>query len=262
MIEQGFGPDVGDFCFSHRASKSKWLKCDAAAVSRATYALLFAEIGTTYGPGDGSTTFNLPGPGRALIGAGTGTLVESILAAAVTIATDLITVASNVDKWITGMKVQATTTGGLPAGLALATDYFVIRLSATTIKLATTLANAVAGTAIDITSQGTGTHTLTHTLTARAVGDRGGEEAHANLVSEMAAHRHRVYGNGDGGGAVSTGLGDSSSRSVMGNTNASANLAYMDVNNGVPLIEGTGGSGAHNNMPPYLAENLFIYAGV
>lgn len=33
---------------------------DGSAVSRATYAALFAVIGTTYGAGDGSTTFNLP----------------------------------------------------------------------------------------------------------------------------------------------------------------------------------------------------------
>lgn len=37
-----------------------WLICDGAAVSRTTYADLFAVIGTTYGSGDGSTTFNLP----------------------------------------------------------------------------------------------------------------------------------------------------------------------------------------------------------
>ena len=37
-----------------------YLKCNGAAVSRTTYADLFAEIGTFYGPGNGSTTFNLP----------------------------------------------------------------------------------------------------------------------------------------------------------------------------------------------------------
>jgi len=37
-----------------------YLACDGSAVSRTTYADLFAEIGTAYGPGDGSTTFNLP----------------------------------------------------------------------------------------------------------------------------------------------------------------------------------------------------------
>lgn len=37
-----------------------WLICDGSAVSRTTYANLFSVIGTTYGTGDGSTTFNLP----------------------------------------------------------------------------------------------------------------------------------------------------------------------------------------------------------
>ena len=37
-----------------------WLQCNGAAVSRTTYAALFAVIGTRYGSGDGSTTFNLP----------------------------------------------------------------------------------------------------------------------------------------------------------------------------------------------------------
>ena len=37
-----------------------WLLCDGSAVSRTTYAELFAVVGTTYGVGDGSTTFNVP----------------------------------------------------------------------------------------------------------------------------------------------------------------------------------------------------------
>lgn len=39
---------------------SGFLECNGSAVSRTTYADLFAVIGTTYGSGDGSTTFNLP----------------------------------------------------------------------------------------------------------------------------------------------------------------------------------------------------------
>jgi microcystin-dependent protein len=48
-----------------------WLICDGSAVSRSTYANLFAAIGTTYGSGDGLTTFNLPNTqGIFLRGAG------------------------------------------------------------------------------------------------------------------------------------------------------------------------------------------------
>lgn len=45
-----------------------WLLCDGSAVSRETYADLFLVIGTTYGTGDGSTTFNLPNlKGRTIV---------------------------------------------------------------------------------------------------------------------------------------------------------------------------------------------------
>jgi microcystin-dependent protein len=37
-----------------------WLECDGSAISRTTYADLYAVIGTMHGVGDGSTTFNLP----------------------------------------------------------------------------------------------------------------------------------------------------------------------------------------------------------
>lgn len=50
-----------------------WLPCDGATVSRTTYAELFATIGTTFGVGDGATTFGLPDlRGRSAIGEGTG----------------------------------------------------------------------------------------------------------------------------------------------------------------------------------------------
>lgn len=50
-----------------------WLKCEGQAVSRAEYSALFAAIGTTWGAGNGTTTFNLPDlRGRAPIGVGTG----------------------------------------------------------------------------------------------------------------------------------------------------------------------------------------------
>lgn len=56
-----------------------FLACDGAAVSRSTYAALFAVISTTYGVGDGSTTFNLPDArGLVMVGAGAhGTLTRA-----------------------------------------------------------------------------------------------------------------------------------------------------------------------------------------
>jgi hypothetical protein len=71
------------------------------------------------------------------------------------------TIAAPAHGWATGRKVAATTGGTLPGGLS-ATTYYVIVVDSDTIKLASSLVNAQAGTAVDITSAaGGGTHTLT-----------------------------------------------------------------------------------------------------
>lgn len=53
--------DIGEpFMFAGTVAPSMSMFCDGAAVSRVTYAALFAVIGTAFGAGDGSTTFNVP----------------------------------------------------------------------------------------------------------------------------------------------------------------------------------------------------------
>lgn len=73
-------------------------------------------------------------------------------------STDELTIAA---EYHTGDLVRVSTTGTLPAGLAVSTNYWVIAVTATEIKLATSLENALLGTAIDITDTGSGTHTIT-----------------------------------------------------------------------------------------------------
>lgn len=53
--------DVGQIAaFAMNSAPAGWLECDGSAVSRTTYSTLFARISTTFGEGDGSTTFDLP----------------------------------------------------------------------------------------------------------------------------------------------------------------------------------------------------------
>lgn len=60
--------------FAMNSAPSGWLAANGLAVSRTTYAALFAAIGTTYGAGDGSTTFTLPDlRGYFVRGSGTNT---------------------------------------------------------------------------------------------------------------------------------------------------------------------------------------------
>lgn len=64
----------------------------------------------------------------------------------------------------TGQRVNVRTTGVLPGGLSASTEYFVIDTGTNTIKLALSKSDALAGNAVDITSTGSGTHTVAHTL--------------------------------------------------------------------------------------------------
>ncbi|MBT7541553.1 MAG: tail fiber protein, partial [Gammaproteobacteria bacterium] len=58
----GGSPSGAVSMWAGSTAPSGWLECDGAAVSRTTYSDLFAAVGTRYGVGDGSTTFNLPNP--------------------------------------------------------------------------------------------------------------------------------------------------------------------------------------------------------
>ncbi len=57
----GYLDPVGSIIsYGGSSAPTGWLLCDGSAISRTTYADLFAVLGTTYGTGDGSTTFNIP----------------------------------------------------------------------------------------------------------------------------------------------------------------------------------------------------------
>lgn len=82
--------------------------------------------------------------------------------------------------------IRLTTTGTLPAGLALATDYWIIEgADADTFKLASSLANAYAGTAVDITGTGSGTHTLSDTASTQR-----GLDGHFTYLATQAETNH------------------------------------------------------------------------
>ncbi len=196
---------------------------------------------SAFGKGDGATTFNVPNLGSRMPLGLSATAPTETLAfepAAVSTGGDTVTIINTVFP-SQGQAVVLTTTGTLPSGLSLATTYYIIRLSSTTIQFATSQANANAGTQIDITSQGSGVHTMTYTnLTFPVMGQVGGEESHALATTELASHTHS--------GAVS----GSSSNGVAGTAGTSPQFNQQ--------TGATGGNGLHNNISPFITVRYII----
>lgn len=223
------------------SAPTNWFLCDGSAKNRTTYATLYAIIGTSYGVGDGSTTFNLPNTkGRTMVGAGAGTKVATFASRSSNVITVTgLTNASN-NEFQTGQAILYSAPVTPMTGLTDNTTYYVIRVTNTTFSLATTLANAQNGTVIALSSDGSGTQTFTLTLTTRAVGDTGGEENHAMSSTELLSHTHAV--------------------DAIGSTDANffATGASTAIGSASATTAATGGNASMNSMQPFVSTNYII----
>ena len=97
----GFSPIGSLIAYASTTPPTGWLLANGSAVSRTTYANLYAVVGTAYGVGDGSTTFNLPNPtGRMLLAASSTLPYATTLGAtggATTTAIDITNIPSGYD---------------------------------------------------------------------------------------------------------------------------------------------------------------------
>lgn len=85
------------------------------------------------------------------------TVSATFAPADVNITSEQITIGRNIS---TATSIKFLSTGTLPTGLAAGTKYYAINVNSTTIKVATSVDNAQAGTSIDFTDQGSGIHTI------------------------------------------------------------------------------------------------------
>lgn len=224
--------------FGGNTAPSGWLKCDGTAVSRSTYATLFALLFPTIG----TVTITLASPGVC-------TIVSHGLA--------------------TGDAIYLTTTGALPTGLSANTRYWVIKVNADTFQLATSLANALAGTGINTSGSQSGVHTAK--LAPFGIGDgsttfnlpdlrqrlpigkdqtdsdfaglgqTGGAQSVTLTTTELPAHTHTF--------TTRNGLGTSASPLQATDGGAAGNTATSSS---------SGSGSAFSILNPYLALNFII----
>lgn len=178
--------------------------------------------------------------GRTIAMAGTPTFTSLFTAD----TTDLITVDTAIDDNLyTGTPVTFTTTGTLPAPLALATTYYLGRQGSLIFTVSTTLANAVAGVYIDIIDSGTGEHTVAISYLSSALGVTVGEQSHALVIAEVPSHDHP---------------GSRTSIQASNSDSGSGAAPMVDGGSHVVTVAAQGGSGAHNNFQPTVFLNFMI----
>ena len=264
--------------YAMNTAPTGWLLCDGTAVSRTTYANLFAAIV----PSKGTVTITIATPG-------------------------VVTLASH--GFQTGDMIYLTTTGALPTGLSQNTIYYVINVTSSTFRLATSAANAAAGTAINTSGSQSGTHTLRYCpyglgngsstfnvpdlrgrapigagtgsgLTARVLGTQYGAEtvtldstslpthSHSNTVSggstgamsANASHSHsatKSYWH-NSGSAPYTFAGGSSAIGLDTPTTDSKNLDHTHTFTPSISNVNAGSGGSHANIPPVVAMSYII----
>ena len=263
--------------YAMNVAPTGWLLCDGTAVSRTTYANLFAAIV----PSKGTVTITIATPG-------------------------VVTLASH--GFQTGDMIYLTTTGALPTGLSQNTIYFVINVTTSTFRLATSAANAAAGTAINTSGSQSGTHTLRYCpyglgngsstfntpdlrgrapigagtgsgLTARVLGTNYGAETVTLASSELPAHSHpnTVSGGSTGGMsansthshnlttyAASTGSAGYRLYDRFGNDTNVISTNSTDVSHthtftpSISNANNTGGGSAHANLQPVITVSYII----
>lgn len=215
--------------YAGSSAPSKWLFCQGQAVSRTTYAKLFAAIGTTYGAGDGSTTFNLPDfRGRTAIGAGTGT-------------------ASGATAHALGQREGAET--------VLLTDQQVAHGHSFTQPTISVNTNGSVSEKAAFNTGGMSAHE-THTHTAK----NGGafvQNGTGDWNADLAGGTYYKCGSTTASASVAH------THSVPAHTHGFTNPTYKATGGSVANLHGASNTrSAHSNMQPYTAINYIIFAGV
>jgi Microcystin-dependent protein len=209
--------------------------CDGREVSRETYEDLFKIIGTTYGSGDGSKTFNIPNlKGRVPVG---------------------------LDKNDNDFKMLGNTGGEKEHQLK------IDEIPSHNHK-ATTVIESAGSHIHEATSSSNGSHSHTVSGTANSAGSHGHSTYYlTDLTNNKGDSRRRgVESANSGNSADNVIAGGSHSHTVSGTTNSvSSHTHTITVKSGgshihgaTTNVENTGGGKAHNNLQPYIVLNYII----
>lgn len=180
---------------------SGWLLCDGKSYLRAgaDYVDLFAVIGTKYGTPAGSL-FNVPDSRGVFLRGCSKIASSSFIPDDVVIGDDQIIDVGN-EFYRAGIPIRFTTDGTLPAPFLINTTYYIISEGSAWLSFATTRANAIANTAINITTVGVGTSYINPYIEEDkdsrlklATGGNDGEDLGSYQEDALQGHYHKIIG--------------------------------------------------------------------
>lgn len=160
-----------------------WLLCNGAAVSRTTYAALYAVLGDTYGAGDGSTTFNVPDR-RDRVGVGAGSTYARGATGGATTSTTSADGAHNHTGSTDG---HALTTAQMPSHTHGVSDPGHSHVVSPNVLQFGGGFGVQSGTG---TSTDGTTAVANTTSTGISINSEGGGETHSHGIQNQAAHTH------------------------------------------------------------------------
>jgi microcystin-dependent protein len=218
--------------FGGNTSPNGWLLCHGQAVSRNDFAGLFEVVGTTFGIGDGSTTFNVPDL-RGRVAAGKDNMGG--------------TAANRLNVSTTGNTTNASATvSGIPSTASLAIGMKVVGAGIPAGATILTIASATSVTiSANATATASGVALRFGVVDGATVGDAAGTQGHALTTAQIPSHNHDTYNNANGG--------------IMNN----GGTTYVGTSGNFTTIAGTatlasGGGQAHTNVQPTMVLNYLI----
>jgi microcystin-dependent protein len=245
--------------FAGATAPTGWFLCYGQEVSRTDYANLFTAVGTVYGNGDGSTTFNLPDlRGRTIAGqddmggaaasrltGDNGATTATASANGSFTSTTNILVDGNSGTIVLGMKVTGTGISGEVTVVKINSQTDIVLSSAVTITNDTALTFAFDGSILG-SAGGENTHLLT--------GAESGEKGHQHTLTEN-PHSHPITTSP---GQASDGTLNRVRSATEGQGTATHSTNPASTNITIDAIAAADASSAHNIIQPTLVLNYII----